>query len=74
MRVGQQPILSFGDIRLIPKDYGIFKVQVYLPGIGNSAQPWGEICLEGSGDAKDVGTVICRQYGRTSGMLTAQPS
>ena len=71
--IGQQPGASFGDLHMIHEDYGVYKVQVYLPQ-GNNQEVWAEICLEGSGDIEDIGTVICQQYGHISGRFTVQPN
>ena len=69
----QQPGASFGDLHMIPGDHGVYKVQVFLPQ-GDGREDWAEICLEGSGDSENIGTVICRQYGHISGTLTVQPN
>ena len=65
------PTSSVGDIRLYDVTKGISEVQVYLP---DSAGPqWGGICMEDIGNAKAVGTVLCRQLGYTSGNVTSKP-
>ena len=84
MFVGKQPepAPAVGDIYLMPGDQqsgstelNIRRVQVYLPqSLQGLPDQWGDICMEGSADALSIGTVICRQFGYTSGKLTAPPA
>ena len=69
----EPPSPSVGDIRVDSSamDNIISEVHVYLP---DSAGPqWGGICMEDIGNAKAVGTVLCRQLGYTSGNVTSKP-